>query len=51
MPTHRQKAQIFCDRAQAVGVRVDLEFIPHFGIRTLSDAWNVVREANRYPRD
>jgi sugar phosphate isomerase/epimerase len=37
----------FCEQAQAVGVRVDLEFIPHFGIRTLSDAWNVVREVNR----
>jgi sugar phosphate isomerase/epimerase len=37
----------FCDRARAVGIRVDLEFIPHFGIRTLTDAWNVVREANR----
>jgi 4-hydroxyphenylpyruvate dioxygenase len=37
----------FCDHALAVGVRVDLEFIPHFGIRTLSDAWNIVREANR----
>jgi sugar phosphate isomerase/epimerase len=37
----------FCDQAQAMGVRVDLEFIPHFGIRTLSDAWNVVREAKR----
>jgi sugar phosphate isomerase/epimerase len=37
----------FCDHAQAIGVRVDLEFIPHFGIRTLSDAWNIVREANR----
>jgi 4-hydroxyphenylpyruvate dioxygenase len=37
----------FCDQAQATGVRVDLEFIPHFGIRTLTDAWNIVREANR----
>jgi sugar phosphate isomerase/epimerase len=37
----------FCDRAQAMGVRVDIEFIPHFGIRTLADAWNIVREANR----
>jgi sugar phosphate isomerase/epimerase len=37
----------FCDQAQVLGVRVDLEFIPHFGIRTLSDAWNIVREANR----
>jgi sugar phosphate isomerase/epimerase len=38
---------LFCDRAQAHGLRVDLEFIPHFGIRTLSDAWNVVRLADR----
>jgi sugar phosphate isomerase/epimerase len=37
----------FCEKANAIGVRVDLEFIPHFGIRTLSDAWNVVRQADR----
>jgi 4-hydroxyphenylpyruvate dioxygenase len=37
----------FCDHAQAVGLRVDLEFIPHFGIRTLSGAWDIVREADR----
>lgn len=37
----------FCEKANAIGVRVDLEFIPHFGIRTLSDAWNIVGRAAR----
>jgi sugar phosphate isomerase/epimerase len=37
----------FCERASPLGVRVDLEFIPHFGVRTLSDAWDVVRLADK----
>lgn len=35
----------FCERAQAAGVHVDLEFIPMWGIPTLSVAWDIVRGA------
>lgn len=35
----------FCERAQAAGVNVDLEFIPMWGIPTLGLAWDIVRAA------
>ncbi|CAL9353964.1 sugar phosphate isomerase/epimerase family protein [Streptomyces sp. enrichment culture] len=37
----------FCDQAAARGVRVELEFVPFWGIPDLSAAWEVVRGADR----
>jgi sugar phosphate isomerase/epimerase len=37
----------FCDRAKSRGLRVDLEFIPFWGIRDLTTAWHIVRTADR----
>ncbi len=36
----------FCQQASAHGVRVDLEFLPMWGVPTLADAWNILRSAN-----
>ena len=35
----------FCDEAKKAGIRVDLEFVPVLGIRTLREAWDVVKGA------
>lgn len=35
----------FCEKAATAGVRVDLEFIPMWGIPSLSLAWDIVRQA------
>ncbi len=35
----------FCDRAAESGLRVDLEFVPMWGVATLEDAWTIVRES------
>lgn len=35
----------FCARAAAIGVHVDLEFLPMWGIPDLALAWQIVREA------
>lgn len=37
----------FCDRAAEIGVTVDLEPIPLFGLGRLADAWEIVRRAER----
>jgi sugar phosphate isomerase/epimerase len=34
----------FCERAAGAGVRIDLEFVPMLGLRTLREAWAVVRD-------
>ncbi len=36
-----------CDRAAESGLRVQLEFIPFTGIKTLAAAWDIVRLADR----
>lgn len=36
-----------CDRAAEYGLQVDLEFMPTGGISTLTQAWEVVRRADR----
>lgn len=36
-----------CDRASDVGLRVDLEFIPFWGLADLAGAWEVVRSADK----
>jgi len=36
-----------CDLAAEHGIRVHIEFLPVGGIRTLSEAWAIVREAGR----
>lgn len=35
----------FCERASAIGVSVELEFTPMWGISTLAQAWDIVRRA------
>lgn len=35
----------FCSRAATAGLRVDLEFVPMWGVATLEDAWTIVRES------
>lgn len=35
----------FCQRAAGYGIRVDLEFIPMWGIPSLADAWDIVRQS------
>jgi sugar phosphate isomerase/epimerase len=37
----------FCDAAAGRGLRVELDFVPYWGIPDLTAAWDVVREANR----
>lgn len=37
----------FCDLAGEHGLRVELEFVPFWGIRDLATAWDIVRDANR----
>jgi sugar phosphate isomerase/epimerase len=37
----------FCDSARARGFRVELEFVPFWGIPTLAMAWDIVRHADR----
>lgn len=37
----------FCDRAKTHDIRVDLEFIPHWGIPDLPAAWKIVSAVNR----
>ncbi len=36
-----------CDRAANLGLRVDLEFIPFWGLADLESAWEVVRSAGK----
>jgi sugar phosphate isomerase/epimerase len=36
-----------CDRAADAGMDVQLEFVPVFGVPNLSDAWTIVRQADR----
>jgi len=36
-----------CDRAAALGIRCDLEFIPMWGLHDLNTAWSVVNGAGR----
>lgn len=36
----------FCERAAAASIRVDLEFIPMWGIPDLETAWEIVRRAD-----
>jgi sugar phosphate isomerase/epimerase len=37
----------FCDSARMRGLRVELEFVPFWGIPTLEMAWDIVRTADR----
>lgn len=37
----------FCDAAAKRGIRVELEFVPFWGIPSLEMAWDIVRGANR----
>jgi sugar phosphate isomerase/epimerase len=37
----------FCDTAAGRGMRVELEFVPPWGIPDLELAWRIVRQANR----
>lgn len=37
----------FCDRAAQIGVRIDLEFMPFWGVPDLASAWAIVDGANR----
>lgn len=37
----------FCDSARARGLRVELEFVPSWGVPTLAMAWDIVRTADR----
>ena len=36
-----------CDRAAPLGMRVDLEFVPMWGLRDLKTAWAIVKGADR----
>jgi sugar phosphate isomerase/epimerase len=36
-----------CDRCAPLGIRVDLEFIPMWGLRDIKTAWDVVKGADR----
>ena len=36
-----------CDRAAPLGMRVDLEFVPMWGLRDLNTAWAIVKGADR----
>jgi sugar phosphate isomerase/epimerase len=36
-----------CDRAKAQGIWVDLEFMPHWGLRDLAAAWAIVSKVAR----
>jgi sugar phosphate isomerase/epimerase len=38
---------VACDKAAAIGIRCDLEFIPFWGLFDLNMAWHVVRDADR----
>ena len=35
----------FCEKAATAGIRVDLEFIPMWGVPSLALAWDIVRQA------
>jgi sugar phosphate isomerase/epimerase len=37
----------FCDHAAERGLRVELEFVPYWGLGTLALAWDIVRAADR----
>jgi sugar phosphate isomerase/epimerase len=37
----------FCDKAAERGIRVELEFVPFWGIPDLPTAWDIVRRADR----
>jgi len=38
---------VFCDKAAKIGVRIDLEFMPFWGVPDLASAWAIVGGANR----